>query len=48
VRERGSYFQFARGEPVRKGDVFTLRTATRNGFAKLEVTDVTIVTPESR
>ena len=48
VRERGSYFQFARGEPVRKGDVFTLRSTTRNSFAKLEVTDVTIVTPESR
>jgi len=47
-RERGNYFQFARGEPVRKGDVFTLRSATSNRFAKLEVTSVTIVTPASR
>jgi len=47
-RARGSYFQFARGEPVRPGDVFTLRCTTSNCFAKLEVTDVTIVTPESR
>ena len=48
ARERGNYFQFPHGEPVRKGDVFTLRCATSNCFAKLEVTDVTIVTPESR
>lgn len=48
ARERGHYFQFARGEPVRQGDVFTLRSATSNRFAKLEVTSVTIVTPASR
>ena len=48
ARERGNYFQFPRGEPVRPGDVFTLRCATSNCFAKLEVTDVTIVTLESR
>jgi hypothetical protein len=48
ARERGNYFQLVRGEPVRKGDVFTLRCATSNCFAKLEVTDVTIVTPVSR
>ena len=48
ARDRGSYFQLIRGEPVRPGDVFTLRCTTRNCFAKLEVTDVTIVTPESR
>ena len=47
-REQGNYFQFARGEPVRQGDVFTLRSATSNRFAKLEVTSVTIVTPASR
>jgi hypothetical protein len=47
-RDRGTYFQFPRGEPVRRGDVFTLRCATSNCFAKLEVTDVTIVTPEAR
>jgi hypothetical protein len=48
ARERGNYFELVRGEPVRKGDVFTLRCTMRNCFAKLEVTDVTIVTPESR
>ncbi len=48
TREQGSYFQFVRGEPVRRGDVFTLRCASSNCFAKLEVTDVTIVTLESR
>ena len=48
ARDSGNYFQFARGEPVRQGDVFTLRSATSNRFAKLEVTSVTIVTPASR
>ena len=48
ARERGNYFQFPQGEPVRQGDVFTLRCVTSNCFAKLEVTDVTIVTPASR
>lgn len=47
-RERGNYFQLARGEPVRQGDVFTVRSAMGNRFAKLEVTSVTIVTPASR
>jgi len=48
ARERVGYFELVRGEPVRAGDVFTLRCTMRNCFAKLEVTDVTIVTPESR
>ena len=48
ARERGNYFQLVRGEPVRSGDVFTLRCTTSNCFAKLEVTDVTIVTPVSQ
>jgi hypothetical protein len=48
ARERENYFELIRGEPVRSGDVFTLRCTMRNCFAKLEVTDVTIVTPESR
>ena len=48
ARERENYFELVRGEPVRAGDVFTLRCTMRNCFAKLEVTDVTIVTPESR
>ncbi len=48
ARERENYFELVRGEPVRKGDVFTLRCTMRNCYAKLEVTDVTVVTPESR
>ena len=48
ARERGNYFELVRGEPVRPGDVFTLRCTMRNCFAKLEVIDVTIVTPASR
>ena len=48
TRDRGTYFQFPLGEPVRVGDVFTLRCASSNCFAKLEVIDVTIVMPESR
>jgi hypothetical protein len=48
ARERETYFELVRGEPVRPGDVFTLRCTMRNCFAKLEVTGVTIVTPESR
>ena len=48
ARERENYFELVRGEPVRAGDVFTLRCTMRNCFAKLEVTDVTIVTPVSR
>ena len=45
---RGGFFELLRGVPVRAGDVFTLRSAAGNRFAKLEVTDVTIVTPASR
>jgi hypothetical protein len=48
AREQGGYFELVRGAPVRSGDVFTLRCTGSNCFAKLEVTDVTIVTPESR
>jgi hypothetical protein len=48
AREREDYFELVRGEPVRSGDVFTLRCTMRNCFAKLEVTDVTIVMPVSR
>jgi hypothetical protein len=48
AREHENYFELVRGEPVRPGDVFTLRCTMRNCFAKLEVIDVTIVTPASR
>jgi hypothetical protein len=43
ARQRRGFFQFLMGEPVRAGDVFTLRCTTRNCYAKLEITDVTIV-----
>lgn len=43
TREQNSFFQLLRGEPVRKGDVFVVRCVMENCFAKLEVTDVTIV-----
>lgn len=43
TREQNSFFQLVRGTPVRKGDVFVLRCVMQNCFAKLEVTDVTIV-----
>ena len=46
-REKPGYFQLVRGVPVRVGDVFTLRCASGNCFAKIEVTDVTLVTPAS-
>ncbi|MFM9194790.1 MAG: carboxypeptidase regulatory-like domain-containing protein [Planctomycetia bacterium] len=48
ARERGNFFELLRGVPVRPGDVFTLRCVTSNCFAKLEVTDVTIVAGASR
>jgi len=37
-----SYFEFLRGYPVRKGDVFTLRTVRKNCHAKIEIIDVTL------
>lgn len=43
TREQKSFFQLVRGQPVRKGDVFVLRCVMHNCFAKLEVTDITIV-----
>lgn len=46
-RRKPGYFELVRGVPVRVGDVFTLRSADSNCFAKIEVTDVTLVTPAS-
>ena len=46
-RRKPGYFELVRGVPVRVGDVFTLRCASGNCFAKIEVTDVTLVTPAS-
>jgi hypothetical protein len=43
TQDQKSFFQLVRGEPVRKGDVFVLRCVMHNCFAKLEVTDVTVV-----
>jgi thiol-disulfide isomerase/thioredoxin len=37
------YFQFLRGNPVRKGDVFTIWCVRRDCYAKMEITDVTVV-----
>jgi thiol-disulfide isomerase/thioredoxin len=38
-----SYFKFLRGDLVRKGDVYTLRGVRKDCYAKMEITDVTIV-----
>jgi thiol-disulfide isomerase/thioredoxin len=38
-----NYFQFLRGETVRKGQVFTLRCVRKDCYAKMEITDVTLV-----
>jgi thiol-disulfide isomerase/thioredoxin len=38
-----NYFQFLRGETVRKGQVFTLRCVRRDCYAKMEITDLTLV-----
>jgi thioredoxin-related protein len=37
------FFRFLRGDLVRKGDVYTLRGVRKDCYAKLEITDVTIV-----
>lgn len=37
-----TYFQFLRGEEVRKGQVFTLRCVLKDCYAKMEITDVTV------
>ena len=41
--EEKNYFQFLRGETVRKGQVFTLRCVRKDCYAKMEITDVTLV-----
>jgi hypothetical protein len=38
-----TYFEFLKGYPVRKGDVFTLRSVRKNCHAKIEITDVTLM-----
>jgi thiol-disulfide isomerase/thioredoxin len=38
-----TYFAFLRGEMVRKGQVYTLRCVRKDCYAKLEITDVTVV-----
>jgi len=38
-----NHFQFLRGETVRKGRVFTVRCARKDCYAKMEITDVTLV-----
>ena len=38
-----SYFKFLRGETVRKGRVYTVRCVRKDCYAKMEITDVTVV-----
>ncbi len=38
-----TYFKFLRGEEVRKGQVFTVRCVLKDYYAKMEITDVTVV-----
>jgi thioredoxin-related protein len=38
-----NYFKFLRGTPIHKGQVYTLRCTLLDCYAKLEITDVTIV-----
>ena len=38
-----TYFKFLRGEPVRKGQVYSLRGVRKDCYAKMEITDVTMV-----
>jgi thiol-disulfide isomerase/thioredoxin len=42
-----AFFKFLRGEPVRKGQLFTLRCVRKDCYAKMEITDLTIVPPPS-
>ncbi len=39
----GRYFEFLRGKPAKKGDVYTVWCVQKDCFAKMEITDVTIV-----
>lgn len=41
--EENTYFKFLRGELVCKGQVYTLRCVRKDCYAKMEITDVTIV-----
>jgi thiol-disulfide isomerase/thioredoxin len=38
-----TFFKFLRGEEVRKGQVFTVRCVLKDYYAKMEITDVTVV-----
>jgi thioredoxin-related protein len=42
-----SYFQFLRGDTVRKGQVYTVRCVRKDCYAKMEITDVTLVTKDA-
>jgi thiol-disulfide isomerase/thioredoxin len=43
VSEGTRHFEFLRGTPVRKDDVFTVWCVRRDCYAKLQITDVTVV-----
>jgi thiol-disulfide isomerase/thioredoxin len=42
------YFEFLRGKPVKKGDVFTVWRVQKDSYAKMEITDVTVVPEKKR
>ncbi|MGA2751493.1 MAG: thioredoxin fold domain-containing protein [Verrucomicrobiota bacterium] len=42
-RPNEDYFKFLRGEPVRKGQVYTVGCCLKDCYAKMEITDVTLV-----
>lgn len=41
--EEKAFFKFLRGEPMRKGQVYSVRGVRRDCYAKMEITDVTVV-----
>lgn len=44
----GRYFEFLRGKPVKKGDVFTLWCVQKDCYAKMEIIDLTVVEDKPR
>lgn len=42
------YFEFLRGKPVKKGDVFAVWCVQKDCYAKMEITDVTVVSEKAR
>ena len=44
--EDKEYFKFLRGDIVRPGQVYTLRCVRKDRYAKMEITDLTLVPAE--